>query len=155
MLLIFLSFHNLIVGMVIVIAVLNIVCGTVWTNACLPNFVEAKVKLFSCACIVMLTPLSIVLRAKRKDSYFHKDALRTWYFNFLVYTGGIITRILVILNHRPCRNSAVRRWLPTAAARVRVRAACGICGGQSRTGAGFLRVLRFPLPIIPPISPLS
>jgi hypothetical protein len=37
----------------------------------------------------------------------------------------------------------------------RVRAACGVCGGQSGTGAGFLRVLRFPLPIIPPISPLS
>jgi hypothetical protein len=48
---------------------------------------------------------------------------------------------------------AVRRWLPTAAARVRVRAACGVCGGQNCTGAGFLRVLRFPLPIIPPISP--
>jgi hypothetical protein len=54
-----------------------------------------------------------------------------------------------------CRSSAVRRWLPTAAARVHVRAACGACGGQSGTGAGFLRVLRFPLPIIPPISPLS
>jgi hypothetical protein len=50
---------------------------------------------------------------------------------------------------------AVRRWLPTAAARVRDRAACGVCGGQSGTGAGFLRVLRFPLPIIPPISPSS
>jgi hypothetical protein len=49
----------------------------------------------------------------------------------------------------------VSRWLPTAAARVRVRAACGICGGQSDTGAGFLRGLRFPLPIIPPISPSS
>jgi hypothetical protein len=56
---------------------------------------------------------------------------------------------------RPCRSSAVRRWLPTAAARVCVRAACGVCGGQSGTGAGFLRVLRFPLPIIPPIAPLS
>jgi hypothetical protein len=50
---------------------------------------------------------------------------------------------------------AVSRWLPTAAARVRVRAACGFCGGQSGTGAGFLRVLRFLLPIIPPISPSS
>jgi hypothetical protein len=43
---------------------------------------------------------------------------------------------------------AVSRWLPTAAARVRVRAACGVCGGQSGTGAGFLQVFRFPLPII-------
>jgi hypothetical protein len=49
---------------------------------------------------------------------------------------------------------AVSRWLPTAAARVLVRAACAVCGGQSDTGAGFLRVLQFPLPIIiPPISP--
>jgi cobalamin synthase len=50
---------------------------------------------------------------------------------------------------------AVSLWLLTAAARVRVRAACGFCGGQSGTGAGFLRVHRFPLPIIPPISPSS
>jgi hypothetical protein len=42
----------------------------------------------------------------------------------------------------------VGRWLPTAAARDRVRAACEVCGGQSSIGAGFLRVLRFPLPII-------
>jgi hypothetical protein len=39
---------------------------------------------------------------------------------------------------------AVSRWLPTASARVRVRAACGVYGGQSGTGAGFLRVLGFP-----------
>jgi hypothetical protein len=50
---------------------------------------------------------------------------------------------------------AVSRWLPTAAAWVRIRAACGVCGDQSGTGAGFLRVLWFPLPIIPPISPSS
>jgi hypothetical protein len=50
---------------------------------------------------------------------------------------------------------AVSRWLPTAAARVRVRAACGVCGGQSGIGTGYLRLLRFPLLIIPPISPSS
>jgi hypothetical protein len=48
---------------------------------------------------------------------------------------------------------AVSHWFPTSAPRVRVRTPCGVCGGQRSTGAGFLRVLRFPLPIIPPISP--
>jgi hypothetical protein len=38
---------------------------------------------------------------------------------------------------------AISRWLPTVAARVRVRA--GVCVGQSGIEAGFLRVLRFPL----------
>jgi hypothetical protein len=52
---------------------------------------------------------------------------------------------------------AVSHWLPTPAARVRARVwSCGICGGQSGARTGFLRVLRFPLPIfIPPIAPQS
>jgi hypothetical protein len=52
---------------------------------------------------------------------------------------------------------AVSRWLPPAAARVRAQdRSCGICGGQSGTGVGFLRVLRCPLPIlIPPTAPHS
>jgi hypothetical protein len=52
---------------------------------------------------------------------------------------------------------AVSRWLPTAAAWVRARvSSSGICVGESGAGAGFLRVLRFPLPIfIPLISPSS
>jgi hypothetical protein len=52
---------------------------------------------------------------------------------------------------------AVSRWLPTAADRLRSQVkSCGICGGQSGTGAGFLRVLRFPLPIlIAPTGPHS
>jgi hypothetical protein len=47
--------------------------------------------------------------------------------------------------------------LPNAAARVRAQVwSCEICGGQSGPEAGFLRVLRFPLPIfIPPIVPQS
>jgi hypothetical protein len=52
---------------------------------------------------------------------------------------------------------AVSRRLPTAADRVRAQVrSCGICGGQSGTGAGLLRVLGFPLPIlIPPTAPHS
>jgi hypothetical protein len=52
---------------------------------------------------------------------------------------------------------AVSHWLPTAAAWVQSRVwSSEICGGQSGAGAGFLRVLRFPLPIfILPIAPQS
>jgi hypothetical protein len=48
---------------------------------------------------------------------------------------------------------AVSRWLPTVAAQVRTQVrSCGIRGGQSGTGAGFLRVLRSPLPILIPLA---
>jgi hypothetical protein len=49
----------------------------------------------------------------------------------------------------------VTRRLPIAAARVRALVrSYRICGGQSGTRAGFLRVLRFPLSIvIPPTTP--
>jgi hypothetical protein len=52
---------------------------------------------------------------------------------------------------------AVSPWLPLAAARVRSQVRlCGMCGAKSGAGAGFLRVLRFPLPIlIPPTAPHS
>jgi hypothetical protein len=55
------------------------------------------------------------------------------------------------LLRRPYRavSLAVRHRLPTAAARVLARVnSSGICGGQSDTWTGFLRVLRFPLPLI-------
>jgi hypothetical protein len=46
---------------------------------------------------------------------------------------------------------AVSRRLPTAAARVPAQVkSCEIFGVKSGTGAGFFRLLRFPLPIIIP-----
>jgi hypothetical protein len=52
---------------------------------------------------------------------------------------------------------AFSRWLPTAAARVRTRVwSSEICDRQSGAGAGFLRVLQFPLLIFTiPDSPSS
>jgi hypothetical protein len=54
-------------------------------------------------------------------------------------------------------DQAVSRRLPIAAARVRSHdKSCEICDEKSGTGAGFLRVLRLPLPIlIPPNAPYS
>jgi hypothetical protein len=72
---------------------------------------------------------------------------------FLSFRSCLLLAVIVTVQLRRAVARAVSRWLPTAAARVRVRATCGGCGGQSGTGAGFLRVLRFPLRIIPPISP--
>jgi hypothetical protein len=75
-------------------------------------------------------------------------------------TCCVFTRLLVTAsNGGRCRGivQAVSHRLPRAAARVRsyVRS-CGVCGGQSGAGAGFLRVFRFPLPIlIPPTAPHS
>jgi hypothetical protein len=56
---------------------------------------------------------------------------------------------------RAVAQSASRRF-PTTVAGVRVRVrSCSICGRQSHTGAGFLRIFRFPLPNIPPTAPHS
>jgi hypothetical protein len=50
---------------------------------------------------------------------------------------------------------AASRLFPAAVARVLVHVrSCEVCGGQSGSGAAFLLVLRFPLPIfIPPTAP--
>jgi hypothetical protein len=69
--------------------------------------------------------------------------------------------ILYVNSNSICKHGrtiaeAVSRWLPTAAAWVQSRVwSSGICGGQSGVWAGFLRVLRFPLPFIPPNFPFS
>jgi hypothetical protein len=56
----------------------------------------------------------------------------------------VILRSSYLLTHRELTQIIARVW------------SYGICGGQSGAGAGFLRVLRFPLPIfIPPIAPQS
>jgi hypothetical protein len=54
-------------------------------------------------------------------------------------------------------DQAVSRRLPTATIRLRTRVrSCRICREQSGPRAGFLRVLRFHVPIrIPPIAPQS
>jgi hypothetical protein len=62
--------------------------------------------------------------------------------------------VLLSLNQGRAIAEAVSHWLPTVAGRVRAQVrSCGICGGQSGAGAGFLRVLRFPLPIF--IAPVA
>jgi hypothetical protein len=51
---------------------------------------------------------------------------------------------------RPIAHAASGR-VSTVAARVRYQVrSSGICGEQGGTGAGFLRVFRFPLPILIP-----
>jgi hypothetical protein len=65
------------------------------------------------------------------------------------------TKICETISNFGTTQTKVTDTYPTAAARVRSQVrSCGISGGQSGTGAGFLRVLRFPLPIlIPPTAP--
>jgi hypothetical protein len=70
----------------------------------------------------------------------------------IIRSSSFITYLTI---HSSDVNPHPNRRLPTAAARVRAQVrSCGIRGGLSGTGAGFLRVRRFPLPIlIPPTTP--
>jgi hypothetical protein len=78
-----------------------------------------------------------------------------------VLTAATLTLYDAVYSGRGSPDHAIAEavsWrLPMAAARVRAHVrSCGICGGQSDTGADFLQVLRFPLPIIiPPTAPHS
>jgi hypothetical protein len=74
------------------------------------------------------------------------DILRTCLYS----SGGTVSCIVIQIN------APFGRAVAQAVARVRARArTCGIYGGQRGTGTVFLRVLPFPLPIIPPIAPHS
>jgi hypothetical protein len=63
---------------------------------------------------------------------------------------GMLPEFVWREGNNPRKNSghgiteAVSRWLPTTATRLRFRAACGVCGGQNVTGAGFSEYLGFP-----------
>jgi hypothetical protein len=73
----------------------------------------------------------------------------TWYEILPWYGLSGLSEVSYLLGRAIAQ--AVSHWLPTAAAWVRSQVrSCGICGGQSGTEAGFLRVLRFPLPILTP-----
>jgi hypothetical protein len=75
-----------------------------------------------------------------------------------IYFGGGKTSLTVRRSPEFCRPSLgkfsmemgvpyLKRLVagfPPLQPRFRVRAACGVCGGQSGSGAGFRRVLRFP-----------
>jgi hypothetical protein len=63
----------------------------------------------------------------------------------------IIIIIIIIMSHAMTQAASLRPL--TAESRVRARISpCGICGGQSGTGTGFFRVLRFSLVNIIPAS---
>jgi hypothetical protein len=76
----------------------------------------------------------------------HRPTLR--YIYYPLQTAGFPSASVFLspqLDHAIAQ--AVSRRLPTATVRVRAWfRSCGICGGQNDNGAGFLRVLRFPLP---------
>jgi hypothetical protein len=59
---------------------------------------------------------------------YHEDGAGIFLETFIYFQQTISGRSVA---------QAESRWIPTPAARVRVRAACEVCGGKSGTGAGF------------------
>jgi hypothetical protein len=86
------------------------------------------------------------------DGHLPIDSLRELYRNFYRVNSDE-----VLWNVDRAIAQAVSRRHPTAEACFHVQVkSCGISGGQSGNGAGFLIALRFPLPIlIPPTAPDS
>jgi hypothetical protein len=76
-----------------------------------------------------------------------RDSIFIFLVFFCIYSALLLIRSRAIAQ-------AVSRRLPTAAVGVHSQVrSCGICGGQSGIEARFLRVLRFPLPILIPPAP--
>jgi hypothetical protein len=76
--------------------------------------------------------------------YMHSDISATFHpYPEVMYSHG--SAIVPIVSLRLPAAARVRTWVRS----------CGICGGQSGTGAVLLRILGSPMPIIPPIAPRS
>jgi hypothetical protein len=76
---------------------------------------------------------------------------KLYYYHAFLNTGRS-QRSIETAQGRVISQAVSRRFL-TAAPRVRAQVkSCGICGGQSGTGAAFLRVFQFPLPNLIPLT---
>jgi hypothetical protein len=105
-----------------------------------------------------LLPNYMALQPKISNSLMSESQIQPHYCTSLK-TSLRVRHTLEYVTQRRGRTTAqvVSRRLPTAAFRVLSQVKkCGICGGQIGIGAGFLRILPFPLPIfIPPTAPHS
>jgi hypothetical protein len=90
-------------------------------------------------------------------------ASMTWCLEKHVVTVGVGWKwfrivsvgLLLATDHTIAQKPNCRFHITLARIRVQVRS-CGICGGQIGTGEDFLRVFRFPFPVlIPPTAPQS
>jgi hypothetical protein len=86
--------------------------------------------------------------------YIDEDVSNCYILCYIVLLGRLLKCYRNLIQVGGAVAKADSRLLPTEAAWVRARVrSCGICGGQSGTGAGFLRVLWFSLPRISPSAP--